>query len=111
MTVNDSALEEWKVPMNISATQAARPAPRISKIAGAIAVALAISVLGMTPAYGDERDNHDNQSNRDDHVRHAPPARHQSRHHATHDFYAPAPVYYAPAPSPGISLFIPIVIR
>jgi hypothetical protein len=52
----------------------------------------------MTPAYGDE---HGNRNHRE---------RHRAPHH-TQPFYAPAPVYYAPQPSPGISLFVPIVIR
>lgn len=31
--------------------------------------------------------------------------------YAPYDVYAPAPVYYPPQPSPGISLFFPVHIR
>jgi hypothetical protein len=68
----------------------------------AVALAAATVGLGITPAYAD------------DHGHRAAPARHESRHHShgyVHPYYAPAPVYYAPQPSAGISLFIPISIR
>jgi hypothetical protein len=84
--------------MNISTIQGGwlRPA---GKVSAAIAAALALAGLGMTPAYADEHGD-----------------RGHERHHAHHyvarpAYYAPAPVYYAPQPSPGVSLFVPIVIR
>jgi hypothetical protein len=64
----------------------------------AIVVASALAGFGMTPAYGDEHGNRGHE-------------RHHTRHYAQPSFYARAPVYYAPQPSAGISLFIPIVIR
>jgi hypothetical protein len=94
-------LDEWKVKMNTSTTQARHFRRKAGKIAMAIAVASATVGLAMTPAYGDEHDNRGHE-------------RHRVHHYVRHDaqpFYAPAPVYYAPQPSPGISLFIPIVIR
>jgi hypothetical protein len=84
--------------MNISITQAGYFRPKGGKVAMAIAVASALAVFGMTPAYGDEHGNRGHE-------------RHHAHHYAQPSYYAPAPVYYAPQPSPGISLFIPIVIR
>jgi hypothetical protein len=84
--------------MNTSITQSRRFRPKVGKIAMAIAVASAVAGFTMTPAYAEEH------GSRDHHERHRAP-------HYAHPFYAPAPVYYAPQPSPGVSLFIPIVIR
>jgi hypothetical protein len=84
--------------MNISMTQARHFGPKAGRVAMAIAVASAVAGFSMTPAYADEH------GNRDHHERHRAP-------HYAHPFYAPAPVYYAPQPSPGVSLFVPIVIR
>lgn len=87
--------------MNTTTAQAGHSRQKAGKIVMAIAVVSAMAGLVMTPAYGDEHANgHE---------------RHRARHYVRHDaqpFYAPAPVYYnAPQPSPGISLFVPIVIR
>jgi len=83
--------------MNTSSTQGRHFRPKLGNIAIAIAVASAMAALGMAPAYGDEHGNRGHERHR--------------AHHYAQPFYASAPVYYAPQPSPGISLFIPIVIR
>jgi hypothetical protein len=101
--------------MNISTTQARIFRPKLGKIATAMALASALGGLGMTPAFGDEHDNRGanagDRGHNADRARHnyAPASRH--RYHYAQPGYAPPPVYYAPQPSPGISLFIPIVIR
>jgi hypothetical protein len=110
--------DEWRVKMNTSTTQARNFSPKVGKIATAIALALALGGLGMTPAFGEEHDNRGaNEGDRGHDSHNTDRARHNSRpasHHAyqyAQPAYAPAPVYYAPQPSPGISLFIPISIR
>jgi len=93
--------------MNTSTTQAMRFGRGFGRIATAVALAAATVGSGITSAYAD------------DHGHRAAPARHDSRHHGRgyvqpyypQPYYAPAPVYYAPQPSAGISLFIPINIR
>jgi hypothetical protein len=87
-----------RLNMNISITQARHFKPKIGRVAMAIAVASAVAGFSTTPAYADEH------RNRGHHERHRAP-------HYAQPFYAPSPVYYAPRPSPGVSLFIPIVIR
>jgi hypothetical protein len=84
--------------------------------AGKILVALAftsmIGGLSMGTAFGEdngwrqaqqnrgryERDRRDNRGWRDD----------RGGWHAYRPVYAPPPVVYAPAPSPGISIFFPL---
>lgn len=53
---------------------------------------------------GHERDRHDNQRDRYDDRG----WRDSRGWHAYRPFYAPPPVVYAPAPSPGISFFFPL---
>jgi hypothetical protein len=107
--------------MNTSTTQARNFRPKLGKIALAIALASAMGGLGMTPAFGDEHDNRGGNA-RD---RGYDTARDQHRDRNRHDnrrdnyrpyryaqpVYVPPPVYYAPEPSPGISLFFPIDLR
>jgi hypothetical protein len=107
--------------MNTSTTQARNFRPKVGKIAMAVALASAIGGLGVTPAFGDETDHRDNRDNRgryaQDRGHNADRARHDYRGASHHPYqyaqpvYAPPPVYYAPQPSPGISLFFPITIR
>jgi hypothetical protein len=96
--------------MNTSTTRTRHFGPGVGKIAMAISLALAIGP-GMAPAFADEHDNGGHDAR--DRSHNAAPARHDYRpqsHHAVHyaHVYAPPRVYYAPQPSPGISLFIPL---
>jgi hypothetical protein len=84
--------------MNISIVEAGHSASNGARVATAIVVVLSLVGFGMTSAYADEHGNRGHE-------------RHRSHHYAQPSYYAPAPVYYAPQPSPGISLFIPVVIR
>jgi hypothetical protein len=84
--------------MDISMVEAGHSASNGGKLATAMVVALSLVGFGMTSAYADEHGNRGHE-------------RHRSHHYAQPAYYAPAPVYYAPQPSPGISLFIPVVIR
>ena len=103
--------------MNTSTSRARNFRRNVVKLAMAVALASAMGRLGMTPAFGDERDNGDHDAK--DRGHNTASARHNYRpqaHHPIHYapapvYYAPAPVYYAPRPSAGISLFIPLDIR
>jgi hypothetical protein len=106
--------------MNRSTTQVRNFRPKPGKIAAVIVLASALGGLGITPAFGDEHDNRGpDAGERNGHYadrdrNHSPPPSHHRYHHAQPGYaptYAPAPVYYAPQPSPGISLFSPVVIR
>jgi hypothetical protein len=93
---------------------------KIGKVATALVLASAIGGLGMTPAFGDERDNRDNDArnyNAQDRGHNTAPVRHEFRSKSHHPryyaqpVYAPPPDYYRPRPSPGIALFIPFNLR
>jgi len=115
--------------MDISTKQASKFRPTIGKIVMALAFASAMGGLAMTSAQGrDNEDRHDNHQGNErhgennwhgDHERndnrgeYRPEYRPEYRHPYVyeHPVYAPAPVYYPPQPSPGVSLFFPLDIR
>jgi hypothetical protein len=109
--------------MNTSTTQARHPGMKAGKIVMAIALASAIGGLGMTPAFGAENSNRGRDGNRDhatqnrghntDRGRHdnRPQNRSTYRYEYAQPVYVPPPIYYAPQPSPGISLFFPLNLR
>lgn len=80
------------------------------KILVALAVASMIGGLSIGTALADNHDRRQEQQNRERYER----DRHDNRGwrdnrgwHAYRPVYAPPPVVYAPAPSPGISVFFP----
>jgi hypothetical protein len=81
----------------------------VGKIAMALVFASAIGGMFIAPAFGrdnDRRGGHEERG-RYEHGRRG----YQPRTYYGAPVYAPPPVVYAPAPSPGISLVFPIHIR
>jgi hypothetical protein len=88
------------------------------KILVALAFASMIGGLSVGTALGDDNGRRQAQQNRDRHERDRRDNRgwHDNRGwydnrghwHAHRPFYAPPPVVYAPAPSPGVSIFFPL---
>ena len=95
--------------------------PTISRIVMALTLASVMSGMAMTPALGQnretqsrakapqDRNQHDNRNRNDRRDQHA--YRPVYQHPYSQPVYAPPPVYYAPEPSWGISLFFPLDIR
>jgi hypothetical protein len=116
--------------MKTSIKQTSNFRPTISKIVMALAVASVMGGMSITPALADN----DHRQVRRDNGRHNGEWR-GNRHHRrgyeqtyyysqpyysqpyypqpyyAQPVYVPPPVYYAPQPSPGISLFFPLHIR
>ena len=110
--------------MKTSTKQARNFRPTISKIVMAFAVASVMGGMALTPALADNdrRDNH-RQVHRDN-GRHNGEWRgdrhyrrvyqdpyYYSQPYYAQPVYAPPPVYYAPQPSAGVSIFLPLNIR
>jgi hypothetical protein len=79
----------------------------------AVALASALGGLSVGPALGDDRDWRREQQNRawqqeQERARYERYRRDYHRRQVYRPIYAPPPVVYAPAPSPGISLFFPL---
>jgi len=116
--------------MKTSIKQARNCRPTISKIVMALAVASVMGGMSITPALAgnDHRDRNQRQVHRDN-GRHNGEWRGHRNHRRAYvqtyyysqpyyyqpyyaqPVYVPPPVYYAPQPSPGISLFFPLHIR
>jgi hypothetical protein len=92
-------------------TQASRNARSIlGKLVLALVCATALSGMAATPAFArdDHRDDHRNNGRHEGHDRNW---RGNGYGYQSQPVYVPPPVYYAPRPSPGISLFLPLNIR
>jgi hypothetical protein len=80
--------------------------------------ALVIGGIALVPARGQERERHQGQEEHDQRKRerHDERRRHEGERHderrrgaySPYGYYAPPPVVYPPAPSPGINLFFHI---
>ena len=100
--------------MTTSTTRSGTFWPAISKIVAALAVASVIGGIGgiaTTPAYGQHRDKgwHKGESHGDRDRREYRPVYRGSYY--SEPVYVPAPVYYPPQQSPGISFFFPLDLR
>jgi hypothetical protein len=105
--------------MKTSTNQARNLRPTISKIVAALACASVMGGIAMTPAHA--RDNDDRKGHQDkgwhkgerqgDRDRREYRPVYQRPYFYAQPVYAPPPVYYAPQPSPGISLFLPLNIH
>jgi len=76
-----------------------------SSFVTSLAVAAMLSTVFVAPAFADRdhgRGGYDHRDYRHDH---------RGPYFYAQPVYAPPTVYVAPQPSPGISLFLPIVIR
>ena len=98
--------QEWKGTMKTSIKQTRNFRPTISKIVMALTLASVMGGISVTPALARDNDRRDERGRRE---QHSPVYRHP--HNYSRPVYAPPPVYYAPQPSPGISLFLPLNIR
>jgi hypothetical protein len=101
--------------MKTSTNQARNLRPAISKIVMTLAIASVMGGMAITPALGDNRQGHQDRGmhkgeRQGDRERHEHRPVYQ-RPYYSQPVYAPPPVYYAPEPSPGISLFLPLNIR
>jgi len=101
--------------MKTSTTQAGSILPALSKVVAALAVAAMIGGMAMTPAHADGKGRgHDkgwhkgHWTNNYDRREYRPVYR---EHYYSPPVYVPAPVYYYPYQSPGISLFFPLDLR
>ncbi|HSY29411.1 MAG TPA: hypothetical protein VK832_18015 [Burkholderiaceae bacterium] len=75
-----------------------------SSFVTSLAVAAMLSSVLVTPAFADRDHGRGDRGHRDWHD-------HRGAYVYAQPVYAPPTVYVAPQPSPGISLFLPIVIR
>jgi hypothetical protein len=110
-----------EVKMKTSTKQARNFRPTLGRIAMALTLVSVVGGLSMTPALG--KDNDDRRGQRDNGWHND--NRHDDRYWREHQrvyrpvyahpysapVYVPAPVYYPPQPSPGVSLFFPLDIR
>jgi hypothetical protein len=92
--------------MNTSMTRAGK-SRRASRILIALVCGSLIGAMPASPAFA--RDNDRRDVHRDDH--HDRNERGYRRPYYAAPVYAPAPVYYPPQQSPGISLFLPLNIH
>ena len=106
--------------MKSSTKQFRQPAPSLGKIMMALALAAVLGAVSITPALSKGNDkHHDNgwhkgeqRSERSDYYyRERRDAAYYQPYYYSAPVYAPPPVYYAPQPSPGISLFFPLDVR
>ena len=82
-----------------------------SKILIALAFASAIGGLSTGPAFGEDNGWHRGQQKRAWHERDRRDDRYRYDNRYRRDYqpiYAPPPVIYAPAPSPGVRIFFPL---
>jgi hypothetical protein len=87
----------------------------VGKILMALIFASMIGGLLVVPAFGDNDDRgrpkqqgrYDNRRWQDDRRWHDDRGRYRYYRYQPETIYAPPPVYYAPQPSPGISIFFP----
>src|SRR4249920_3575663 len=99
--------------MKTTTTQAGNSRRTIGSIVTALAVALEIGGLAITPALGDNDGRHDKGW----HKGHSKGGEAVYVYRPVYPYYysapvyAPPPVYYDPQPSPGISLFFPLFIQ
>ena len=108
--------------MTTSMTRTKNIRATAGKMLLAAALASALGGLSVGPALGDDRDWRQEQRNRGWHQKQQNRAWQQEQERARYErdrrdyhrrqvyrpIYAPPPVVYAPAPSPGISLFFPL---
>ena len=101
--------------MKTSTKKAGSFGPAISKVLAALAVAAVMGGVAMTPAHGEGKGKgHDkgwhkgHSSSHYDRPEYRPVYR---EHYYSPPVYVPAPVYYYPRQSPGISLFLPLDLR
>ena len=94
--------------MKTSTTQAGSILPALSKVVAALAVAAMIGGMAMTPAHADGKGRGHDKGWHKGHSREYRPV---YREYYSAPVYVPAPVYYYPVQSPGISLFIPLHLR
>jgi hypothetical protein len=99
--------------MKTSKTQAGSLRPTVGRIAAAVVIAAVTGSMFATPAF----------ARRDDHRRGGEWRGHRGGgvtigaypyaypYGYAQPVYAPAPVYYPPQPSPGVSLFFPLNVR
>jgi hypothetical protein len=110
--------------MKTAMLQARNATPAISKIMISLVFATMVGAIATGPALARDdgrRDERQDQGRRDEHPdegrqrgeSHNDRDRHESQrpYHYAQPVYVPPPVYYAPQPSPGISLFFPLDIR
>jgi hypothetical protein len=113
--------------MKTSTNQARNLRPTISKIVMAVAVASVMGGITISSAFGqdnegrakaaqdrgrnDNRNQNDNRNRNDRRDKRAYRPANQHPYRYSQPVYAPSPVYYAPQPSPGISLFFPLDFR
>jgi hypothetical protein len=105
--------------MKTSTQQAKNFRPTIHKIVMALALVSLMGSMSMTPALS--RDEGDRRGHADkgwhkgeqqgDRGRREYRPEYQHPYRYAQPVYAPPPVYYAPPPSPGISLFFPLDIH
>ena len=69
--------------------------------------AVVIGGIALVPARGQERERHQGQEEHDRRERERHDER-DRRAYSSYGYYAPPPVVYPPAPSPGINLFFHI---
>jgi hypothetical protein len=87
-----------------------------SKLGVALVLASMLGGMAMSPVFADDRGRHDHGDRGGydrGHWRHGYDRRdwRGNGYYEPYQVYAPPPVYYAPQPSPGVSLFYPVHIR
>ena len=99
--------------MKTSTTQAGKVWPAIGKVVAALAVASMIGGIASTPAHGQGKGWHkgwDKGEWRGDYYQGDYRPVYREPYYSP-PVYVPAPVYYYPVQSPGISLFFPLDLR
>jgi len=105
--------------MKTSTKQARILRPTISKIVMALVCASVMGATAMMPAHAKDNDGRKGRQDKGWHKGERQGDRdrgeyrpeYQRPYYYSQPVYAPPPVYYAPQPSPGISLFLPLNIR
>ena len=106
--------------MKPSTKQFRQLSPVISKIMTALALASVLGATSITPAFAKHNDGHHDKGwhkgqqrgeRGDYYYRDQRDPYYYHPYYYSAPVYAPPPVYYAPQPSPGISLFFPLDIR
>lgn len=99
--------------MTTSMTRARNVRATAGKMLLAVALASTLGGLSVGPALADDRDRRQEQQNRawqqeQARARYERDRRDYHRRQTYRPVYVPPPVVYAPAPSPGISIFFPL---